>query len=216
MEQPSASPQTYRVAEIFHSVQGEGVYFGTPMTFIRFVGCSVGKKICAHCDTDFDREYEWRGGGKFSISRLLDEVRCNHVLLTGGEPLDQDLEPLLAAFRKRSLLVHIETSGTVFASATYLSGVWVTVSPKPGYLHEVLERANEIKVIVPGLGPGDGWPTLEDALAFERKYLVPVFLQPRNAKHEVDKHNLQFCSELVMRYPQLRLSPQVHKFLNAR
>src|SRR5271170_6427812 len=39
------SDKKYPVSEIFTSIQGEGVYTGTVMTFIRLAGCSVGKKI---------------------------------------------------------------------------------------------------------------------------------------------------------------------------
>src|SRR5579864_2811065 len=37
----------YPVAEIFQSIQGEGRWQGTPMTFIRLAGCTVGKPYSA-------------------------------------------------------------------------------------------------------------------------------------------------------------------------
>jgi 7-carboxy-7-deazaguanine synthase len=109
----------YQIAELFKSVQGEGLYSGTPMAFIRFVGCSVGKKICQHCDTDFETMHPWHGGGEFSEAQLLDWVGdYEHVCLTGGEPLDQDLEPLVAA--AGNLQVHMETWNKPCATQTRL------------------------------------------------------------------------------------------------
>ena len=205
----------YRVAERFFSVQGEGAYTGTPMAFIRFVGCSVGKKVCHSCDTAFEAPLPWRHGGEFEAVSLADWAgRYGHVCLTGGEPLDQDLEPLLNLLDGR--LTHIETSGTV-PLPEYLDRerTYVTVSPKPGYLEAVVQAADEVKVIVPGLGNGEGWPTLDNALEWASAGLT-VYLQPRNGRFDVDKVNLRYVQDLVAQYPQLRLSVQMHKILGVQ
>jgi organic radical activating enzyme len=208
---------TYQVAERFKSIQGEGVYAGTPMAFIRFVGCSVGKKVCQHCDTDFEKSYEHLGGGEYSIEELFDWAKpYQHICLTGGEPLDQDLYPFVRASHA-DCMIHIETSGTVVVD--YLDPgrwkwVWVTMCPKPGYKSEMLDCASEIKVIVPGLGNGEGWPKVRDAMRWAET--VPVFLQPRNAKFDIDQNNLRVCEELVQQHPNLRLSVQLHKIMKVR
>ena len=139
----------YLVAEKFKSIQGEGVYTGTPMAFIRFVGCSVGKRICQHCDTDFERTMPWRGGGEFDDRDLAFWFRDHqHVCLTGGEPFDQDLVPLIEVMKNSSVFedhgktFHIETSGTKWPSwsdtsllARFPQGkLWICVSPKPGLM----------------------------------------------------------------------------------
>lgn len=158
----------YRIAEKFKSIQGEGVYAGTPMAFIRFVGCSVGKTICQHCDTDFDKSYPWRGGGEFHEDELWAWAQpYRHICLTGGEPFDQDLYPLIARFiyprfsmgEEVDTMIHIETSGTkgvpVFmldTDGTHSKQVWICVSPKPGFDEDVVRLADEVKVIVQGLG----------------------------------------------------------------
>lgn len=185
----------YKVAEKFKSIQGEGMYAGTPMAFIRFVGCSVGKRICQHCDTDFDTMMGWRGGGEYSADELIDWAdNYEHICLTGGEPLNQDLEPILEWVRRSVSLpgipgidlpgaraVHIETSGTVSIPQNLIrSFVHICISPKPGWLETNMAAAHEIKVIVPGLGdklpavpaveenpdsfPTWRWPSLADAL----------------------------------------------------
>jgi organic radical activating enzyme len=213
---------SYFVAERFKSIQGEGVFAGTPMAFIRFVGCSVGKTICQHCDTDFDKTMPWRGGGEYSLEHLIAWIAPHeHCCLTGGEPLDQELFALI----KRSIDLgvrcqyHIETSGTIDLSSirNYFPSdiIWICVSPKPGFHTKCIDDADEIKVIVPGLGNGEGWPQLNDALRWANHGRT-VFLQPRNAKMDVNRDNLMYVMDLVREYPQLRLSVQMHKLLKVQ
>jgi 7-carboxy-7-deazaguanine synthase len=208
----------YLVAERFASIQGEGLYSGTPMKFIRFVGCSVGKKICHACDTSFEQILPWRGGGEYTPEELLEWAgEYQHVCLTGGEPLDQDLQPLLAVGQpgKGGPLFHVETSGTKTIQDLPEGKVWVCVSPKPGFLEESIDAADEVKVIVPGLGSGPGWPTLADALGWAAAGKL-VYLQPRNAKFDVDQQNLRYVLDLLVDHPQLRLSLQAHKLLKVQ
>ncbi len=58
----------YPLAERFKAPQGEGLFTGTPMAFVRLVGCSVGKGVCHACDSDFDRVRPDRVGGLFDAS----------------------------------------------------------------------------------------------------------------------------------------------------
>lgn len=230
-----------KVAEKFKSVQGEGMYCGVPMAFIRLVGCTVGKKICHHCDTDFDDMYSWRGGGEFSPLQLVEWVKpYRHVCLTGGEPLAQDVRELLKECSIWSMDVHVETSGTISpiwlqkygamwaveygdgafvspmsATASYASNLHICVSPKPGYINSFVLDADEIKVIVPGLGNGEGWPNLDDALRWASMGRN-VYLQPRNKKFDVDYNNLVLVQDIVREYPSVRLSAQLHKILRVQ
>jgi organic radical activating enzyme len=139
--------------------------------------------------------------------------------LTGGEPFDQDLIPFFLE-NEWAETFHVESSGTkpfvpLLEAIPDRKRLWLCMSPKPGYLEGNIELADEIKVIVPGLGSGAGWPSLKDALkwADEGK---KVFLQPRNGRFEVDKVNMSIVKGLVMRYPQLRLSVQLHKILGVQ
>ena len=216
----------YLVAEKFKSIQGEGVYCGTPMAFIRFVGCSVGKRICQHCDTIFEKTLPWQGGGEYEIDELLEWVgNYRHICLTGGEPLNQELQPLIdTALKYGRFMIHIETSGTVpippYVTAWKMDEgyvperIWICVSPKPGYLTAALEVADEIKIIVPGLGNGEGWMTPEEAIAWSRR--TPTFLQPRNGRFDIDKQNLLYVQDFIRDHPSLRLSLQLHKLLKVQ
>ena len=104
-----------RIAEIFHSIQGEGLLVGVPSAFVRTTGCNLR---CVWCDSPYT-SWEPTGEG-MSVEDILarvGEFRCRHVVVTGGEPLlVPDVVPLCAALRKAGHHVTIETAGTMFRS----------------------------------------------------------------------------------------------------
>src|SRR5262245_24633730 len=102
---------TYRVSEIFLSLQGEGPSAGTPAHFVRLQGCDVG---CHWCDT----KYSWDSGGGRSVpaADLWSEARrlgeAPLLVVTGGEPLEHPgLAGLLEQALERWPRVEVETSG---------------------------------------------------------------------------------------------------------
>jgi 7-carboxy-7-deazaguanine synthase len=214
----------YPLAERFKSLQGEGLYTGTPMAFIRFVGCSVGQKVCTACDTDFTSMRKDLGGGSYTAQELLDWIGPDYdrVCMTGGEPMDRDLGDLILFLRQHGKKTHMETSGTKIRRMT-VDGPpfglarpdWITVSPKPGYHESMISLASEIKVILHGLGDGPGWPTLQNALDWANGGKL-VYLQPRNERLTVDTDRLHEVVSLCKLYPQLRCSLQLHKVLGER
>jgi 7-carboxy-7-deazaguanine synthase len=99
------------VAEIFRSVQGEGISQGAPCTFLRLAGCNLS---CAWCDTPHARS----GGTEMTsdeISRRIDALPGHRLCVTGGEPLLQGdhLLPLVRYFSGRGMAIEIETNGTI-------------------------------------------------------------------------------------------------------
>lgn len=97
-----------RITEIFHSLQGESVTSGLPTVFVRLTGCPLR---CQYCDT----AYAFSGGELVSIENIVQQVAsydCQHVCVTGGEPLAQPacLE-LMKALCDEGYSVSIETSG---------------------------------------------------------------------------------------------------------
>ena len=133
------------IMEHFYSVQGEGTHTGKASYFIRIGGCDVG---CHWCDVkeswnpDIHPITEVDEG----ISAAL-EWPSRTVILTGGEPLIYNLDVLCSKLHENGFTIHLETSG-----AYPLSGEvdWICLSPKKTAppLTEVLENANELKVIV--------------------------------------------------------------------
>jgi len=102
-----------RIAEIFHSVQGEGLLAGVPSIFIRTSGCNLR---CHWCDTPYA---SWKPEGpEISIEEILKKLtewNCDHVVLTGGEPMiAPDLPELATVLRKQKKHITIETAGTIF------------------------------------------------------------------------------------------------------
>ena len=132
------------------------------------------------------------------------------VCITGGEPFAQNIEPLVAQLLLHSYTPHIETSGTL-PIPRLTSAVWVTCSPKVGYLESVLERANEIKILVDPLGFDE-----EKFLAAFAKYGTRVWIQPVNNVFSVDDKALVRCIQLVEKYPWLKLSTQMQKVWRIR
>lgn len=102
-----------KVAEVYKSVQGEGLLTGTPSVFVRASGCNLR---CWFCDTP---HASWKPEGRDlsvdEITALIEEWECQHVVLTGGEPmLFAELIPLCERLRQMRRHVTIETAGTLF------------------------------------------------------------------------------------------------------
>ena len=104
-----------KIAEIFYSIQGEGMLAGTPSVFVRSSGCNLR---CVWCDTPYA---SWEPEGEdVALEEILARVtryRAHYVVVTGGEPMiAPEIVPLSAALRQMGLHVTIETAGTVFAA----------------------------------------------------------------------------------------------------
>lgn len=102
-----------RIAEIFRSIQGEGLLTGTESVFVRASGCNLR---CWYCDTPYA---SWTPEGEDlsvdEIAARVEALDCDHVVLTGGEPmLFAELIPLTARLRRLDRHVTVETAGTLY------------------------------------------------------------------------------------------------------
>jgi 7-carboxy-7-deazaguanine synthase len=102
-----------KIAEIFYSIQGEGVLAGTPSAFVRTSGCNLR---CSYCDTPYT---SWAPEGlSLSVELILAQLSAfptRHVVVTGGEPLlAPGIEELCGALRRRAFHITVETAATVF------------------------------------------------------------------------------------------------------
>ena len=216
----------YTVKELFPTLQGEGAHAGRAAIFCRFAGCNLwsGREedrataVCKFCDTDFVGS-DGIGGGKFESARdLADAIEASwrstsagpqqrYVVFTGGEPLLQLDENLIAALHQKGFEVAIETNGTIKVPA----GIdWVCVSPKAGAELIVLQ-ANELKLVIPQLGHDP----LEKLLArFEKMDYRNRFLQPMDGPDLIS--NTELAVSLCQKRPLWRLSLQSHKLIGIR
>jgi 7-carboxy-7-deazaguanine synthase len=205
---------TYQVKEIFYTLQGEGARAGRAAVFLRFSGCNLwsGREadradaVCRFCDTDFIGT-DGTGGGKFAAAAALAEAVAAkwprghdaqpYAVCTGGEPLLQLDDALIAALHERDFEIAVETNGTLDAPA----GIeWICVSPKAGA--ELKQRAGqELKLVYPQDGID---PARFTGLPFDHYFLQPMDGPGGGA-------NIRAAADYCLAHPQWRLSLQTHK-----
>jgi 7-carboxy-7-deazaguanine synthase len=208
---------TYKVKEIYYTLQGEGAHTGRPAVFLRFTGCNLwsgreedrSEAICQFCDTDFVG-MDGTQGGKYSAEELALQVeKCwpenqdyRYVVCTGGEPLLQLDEQLIAALHALRFEVGVETNGTITPPA----GLdWICVSPKAN-TDIVVQKGSELKLVVRQSGI-----TPEDFSALEFGHF---FLQPMDGPDT--PAYTAWATQYCLDHPQWKLSLQTHKMLGIR
>lgn len=209
---------TYRLKEIFYTLQGEGSHAGRSAVFARFTSCNLWtgresdrhRAICQFCDTDFVGT-DGPGGGRFATAdQLADAIAATwagqphraaqpYVVCTGGEPLLQLDEAAVAALHDRGFEVAVETNGSQPAPA----GLdWICVSPKAGAPLK-LTAGHDLKLVYPQDGAP---PEAFECLAFDRFLLQPMDGPDR-------EKNTRLAIEYCLAHPHWRLSLQTHKYL---
>lgn len=206
---------TYSVKECFLTLQGEGMQAGSRAVFLRFAGCNLWSGLekdrsaakCRFCDTDFVGT-DGAGGGKFHSAEALamhveeiwgagDDQRL--VVITGGEPMLQVDDALVASLHDRRFRIAVETNGTLAA----ITGVdWICVSPKAGT--KIVQReGNELKLVWPqeGIDPAE-----LETWSFDHFLVQPMDCEAR-------EQSLAAAIDLAMRRPKWRLSLQAHKVI---
>lgn len=207
-----SSQKPYPVSEVFYSLQGEGHLRGFPMVFIRFAGCSIG---CPLCDTDYTAKEKLYAE---QIAARADELmpkesRDRWVWLTGGEPTDHDLAPVMEALRERGFSIALATAG----HKRWIPPVdWLSISP-----HDPNEWAkngqkygSELKIIsgLNGYHVNQFLKAVpESSMDFMYKYV-----QPLAHNGEESQESLAACKEFLKAHPNWALSRQDHLYWNLR
>ena len=195
-------PLSWSVNEIFYSVQGEGRHTGMPAVFLRLSGCTMG---CDFCDT----KYAFAPGTEMNGLQILVELAkypSKTVVVTGGEPAEQDLPALINVLKSAGHVVHIETNGAHDCDVSRAD--FVCVSPKKYVSPEMLKKADIIKLVV---SQTTDLTDLKKYYNYENEKTT-IYLQPESNKQE----NIDLCVKLVKEHPSARLSVQLHKLIHVR
>ena len=190
------------VMEHFYTLQGEGVWTGTPAYFIRLAGCDVG---CHWCDVkDSWKVAEDQYASCEALVRYVQGSESKRVVITGGEPTIYDLAPLTHLLQEQGYLVHLETAGIHPLSAPI---DWVCFSPKKfvAPLPEYYQHAHELKVVI--FNQHDlAWA---ESHAQKCHQQVQLFLQPEWSRQEQITPSI---IAYIKAHPHWRLSLQTHKY----
>lgn len=204
-----------QLQHIFPTLQGEGIYTGWPSVFVRLGGCNLA---CHFCDTEFE------SFSAMPLAAIIEKVKEQAqdaagkrvrglVVITGGEPLRQNIAPLCEALLAEGFQIQIETNGTLFRELP--EGVDIVCSPKntgSGYhtiRPDLLARISAFKFIVSAHQPAYS----EVAEVGQAEHKTPVYVQPMDEGDELlNRQNREYAVKLAMEQGY-RLSLQTHKLL---
>lgn len=216
-----------KIAEIFYSIQGEGVLLGIPSVFIRTSGCNLR---CTWCDTPYT---SWSPEGEdLPIDQIAESAagfHARHVVITGGEPMiAPEMVRLTQRLHDAGLHITIETAGTVYAAVTCdlmslspkLSnsvpheregGRWAAQHDRLRFQPDVLKRltrdyAYQLKFVVTSSGDLDEINKIRDNLSAERERII---LMPEGTSREVLRDRGLWLAE-VCKSNGYRYSPRLH------
>lgn len=218
---PKRPPETsdgsvLKVVEIFPTLQGEGPYVGQSAVFLRLGGCNLA---CSFCDTEFEAFEE------MELSIILEKVigfarrqplapgryLRDLIVITGGEPLRQNITPLCEALLAAGLRVQIETNGTVWRALP--EGVDIVCSPKvtDGRYHpirpDLLARVSALKFII----SADDGEYAEVGEVGQAGTAIPIYVQPMDS-YDPAKNAANAAHALHLAQTHgYRLSMQMHK-----
>ena len=215
--------KTFRVNEIFYSLQGEGRNTGRAAVFVRFAGCNLR---CPFCDTEFDTFREMTAE---EIVAAISQYPARFVVLTGGEPTLQVDEAFVDLLHQHGYEVAMESNGTRPAPNNL---DWLTVSPKESPRGTMSEEGgtrlpNELKVVFDENTDPETYllpPSLQSKAAEpSASFLLPrenppfLYLQPCDTGDaERNARIINRCVDYIKAHPQWRLSLQTHKLIDIK
>ena len=228
---PDEQNVQYQVREIFLTLQGEGPFSGHRAVFIRLSGCNLA---CTFCDTEWDDDKD----GYWTIEEIMHQVqslwsldsppyRPNRpplVVITGGEPLRQPIDQLVAALGNQYFHIQIETAGTLYRECLSKGFVDTVVSPKTPIINaKTAMAARAFKYVISAKDEFDavtGVPiTATQAGARKARLALPpptlstdsIYLSPCDeGDPEQNKENLKMAAELALKHNYV-LGVQLHK-----
>ena len=118
-------------------MQGEGHSIGVPTVFLRLALCNL---TCVWCDTKYTWDWANYDPKQEILPLSIDDIEkrilkydCPHLVITGGEPMMQQLSlaPLATSLKEQGFYIEAETNGTLAPNPDMQASIsqW-NVSPK--------------------------------------------------------------------------------------
>lgn len=224
---PMENSAALQVREVFYTLQGEGPYGGRPAVFVRLTGCNLQ---CTFCDTVWDDVKD----PYYVPSALVDDIAAQAhatklVVLTGGEPLRQNVLPLIMQLGERGFTVQVETAGTYWHKGLeFCKNLALVCSPKTQHIHPMVQRCCyhwKYVLAADDVSPVDGLPRGGTQLLpqFHAPWRPPewrrqdtVWVSPCDAgSAEGSSLNTQAAVKVCLQYGY-RLNLQQHKIVGVR
>lgn len=211
------------IKEIFTSIQGEGPYVGEKQIFVRFCKCNLN---CKYCDTNFKPA----SAKEYSTSDLFDILNLSPVQtvsFTGGEPL-LEIEFLKELFSNFDLdkKIYLETNGTLYSELSEIidfvdvismdiklksaTGQENRCSENEKFLSVANKKEAFVKVV---FDKNVTKEEINEVIKIAKKQNNLIILQPKMPLDK-DLPLEKIFDRFYEQYKNVRLIPQVHKFLN--
>lgn len=210
------------VHSIFPTIQGEGPFCGERALFFRLVGCNLR---CPGCDTDYTSK-TLTVAPTFMATKAqeLGWARGALVVITGGEPLRQNVVPAITALLEAGYRVQIESNGVLCPPGLPWThpGFSVVCSPKTTRIHDTIrDNALAFKYIIRAgeVDESDGLPTRALLHKAAPRVARPpagalIYVQPMDEDDPAaNALNLDAAIRSAMAHGH-RLQIQVHKICN--
>lgn len=224
-----------KIKEIFESIQGEGPVIGYKQLFIRFCGCNLN---CTYCDTDFDNQNAVTYNPEQLAEKIISEYNLNKIhsiSLTGGEPLLHTvfINEFVDIIRPKynNLKIYLETNATLpeqlikVKDKTDIISADIKLPSATGKdtfkLHDkFFVHCHGVYTFAKIVFDNNITPEeIRKCTNLAKKYSIELVLQPKMVENKIstDKNFIESTfNKFLEYYTEVRLIPQVHKFLDVR
>jgi len=213
-QNPIRPPETHdgstlQVVQIFPTLQGEGPFVGYPAVFVRLGGCNLA---CDFCDTEFE---DFRA---MAVDAVVAQVKAEAgevrklVVMTGGEPLRQNIVPLCEALLEAGFTVQIETNGSLWRPLPPQVHIVCSPKVKNGRYHplrpDVLARVHALKFLISATHPD-----YRDVGDVGQGDATPIYVQAMD-EYDAAKNAANLSHAAMLAHSRgYRLSLQLHKIV---